>query len=70
MPIDKIAVQDVKAVLDKITSRGALVMAKKIREWIGAVFKYAAMLELTDRNPAAVLSGYLIQNETVKNLCS
>ncbi|SOD66587.1 Phage integrase family protein [Alysiella filiformis DSM 16848] len=65
LPIDKIGVQDVKAVLDKIAERGALVTAKKIREWIGAVFKYAAMLELTDRNPAAVLSGYLAQNETV-----
>lgn len=65
LPIDKIGVQDVKAVLDKIAERGALVTAKKIREWIGAVFKYAAMLELTDRNPAAVLSGYLAQNEVI-----
>lgn len=64
LPIDSIAVKDVKAVLEKIIERGALVTAEKIREWIGAVFKYAAMLELTDRNPAAVLTGFIIQNET------
>lgn len=64
LPIDSIAVKDVKATLEKIIERGALVTAEKIREWIGAVFKYAAMLELTDRNPAAVLTGFIIQNET------
>ena len=64
LPIDSIAVKDVKAVLEKIIERGALVTAEKIRERIGAVFKYAAMLELTDRNPAAVLTGFIIQNET------
>ncbi len=63
-PIDDIAVADVKAVIERIAVRGAAVTAEKVRQWIGAVYGYAAMLELTDRNPAAPLRGYLAKPET------
>ncbi len=61
--IDKITVADVKALIGRIAERGAAATAEKIRQWIGAVYGYAAMLEITDRNPAAVLRGFLPKNE-------
>lgn len=61
--IDEIAVADVKALIGRVAERGAAATAEKIRQWIGAVYGYAAMLEITDRNPAAVLRGFLPKNE-------
>ena len=39
--------------------------AEKIRQWIGSVFNHAALLELTDGNPAALLVGYLPKRQAV-----
>lgn len=58
MPLDEINVAAIKGLLDHIAARGSIPTAEKIRQWIGAVFEYAAMLELTDRNPARVLKQY------------
>ena len=57
--IDNIAVSDVKALIERIAERGANVTAEKVRQWISAIYNYAAMLEITDRNPAAPLRGLL-----------
>ena len=62
--ITEISVSDVKAVISTIIARGATVTAEKVRQWIGAVYQYAAMLEITDRNPAAVLRGHFEQAKT------
>ena len=62
--ITEISVSDVKAVISSIIARGATVTAEKVRQWIGAVYQYAAMLEITDRNPAAVLRGHFEQAKT------
>ena len=62
--ITEISVSDVKAVISAIIARGATVTAEKVRQWIGAVYQYAAMLEITDRNPAAVLRGHFEQSKT------
>ena len=62
--ITEISVSDVKAVISAIIARGATVTAEKVRQWIGAVYQYAAMLEITDRNPAAVLRGHFEQAKT------
>ncbi len=62
--IDGIAVADVKAVIERIAARNAPATAEKIRQWIAAVYGYAAMLEITDRNPAAPLRGFLAKAET------
>ncbi|WP_107928607.1 tyrosine-type recombinase/integrase [Neisseria animaloris] len=62
--IDGIAVADVKAVIERIAARNATATAEKIRQWIAAVYGYAAMLEITDRNPAAPLRGFLAKAET------
>lgn len=59
VPIDSITVGQIKQVLDRITARGVSNTAEKVREWIGAVFDYAAMLEVTDRNPARALRKYI-----------
>ena len=49
--LNNISVADVKAVLDRVIARNAIATAEKIRQWISAVYAYAAILELTDRNP-------------------
>ncbi len=64
IPLNDVSVANVKAVIQRVQERGASVTAEKIRQWIGAVFNYAAMLELTDRNPAMPLRGFLEKNET------
>ncbi|KPN72893.1 integrase arm-type DNA-binding domain-containing protein [Neisseria sp. 74A18] len=62
-PIKELRVSDIKAVIERISERGALETAEKIRQWIGSVFNHAALLELTDGNPAAPLVGYLPKKE-------
>ncbi|UOO87346.1 integrase arm-type DNA-binding domain-containing protein [Neisseria arctica] len=64
MPLDEINVAAIKNLLDRIVVRGSIPTAEKIRQWIGAVFEYAAMLELTDRNPARALKQYLPKPKT------
>lgn len=59
LPIDKINVSKIKDVTDRIAERGAPSIAEKSRQWLASIYKYAAMLEITDRNPAAVIPSYL-----------
>ena len=63
-PIDGIGVADIKAVIERIAGRGAASYAEKMRQWLAAIFRHAAMLELTDRNPAAALQGFLAIPQT------
>lgn len=63
-PIDGLKVADIKDLLGRILARGAINTAEKIRDWIGAVYDYAAMLEITERNPARALKGFLPKRET------
>ena len=64
MDIHTINVQDVKTTLERITSPN---VAEKIRQWLGAIYHYAAMLEITDCNPAGVLQG-IIHRPPVKHM--
>ena len=64
-PIKELRVSDIKNVIEHIAERGALETAEKIRQWIGSVFNHAALLELTDGNPAALLVGYLPKRQAV-----
>lgn len=57
--IDSLRVADIKAVLDNLTARGVNETAEKIRQWLGAVFKYANQIELTLINPVTPLQGYV-----------
>lgn len=63
LPLEEIRVSNIKEMLDPIAARGSIATADKIRQWVGAVFEYAAMLELTDRNPARALNQYLPKPE-------
>ncbi|EGZ44373.1 tyrosine-type recombinase/integrase, partial [Neisseria wadsworthii] len=62
--IDGTTVSDMKAVIERIAARNATATAEKIRQWIAAVYGYAAMLEITDRNFTSPLRGFLAKAET------
>ena len=64
IPLPEVSVSDVKNVIAAIVARGANVTAEKVWQWIGAVYTYAAMLEITDRNPAVPLRGHFEKKTT------
>ena len=59
MQIQEIKAAHIKALLGGIMTRGVHNTAEKIREWTAAVFDYAAMLEITESNPARILRQYI-----------
>ena len=59
MPISEIKVTHIKNLLDDIMARGVNDTADKIRGWIGAVFDYSAMLEISENNPARLLKNHI-----------
>lgn len=65
LQLDEIRVSDIQALLERITARNVGNTAEKIRQWIGAVYEYAAQRELTERNPAKRLKGFVEKRETV-----
>ena len=64
MPIQEIRVSDIKAVIDGVMARGVNNTAEKIREWTGAIFDYAVMLEIVETNPAYSLRKYIPSKQT------
>ena len=64
MPIQEIRVSDIKTVLDGVMKRGVNNTAEKIREWTGAIFDYAVMLEIVETNPAYSLRKYIPAKQT------
>ncbi len=64
MPIQEIRVSDIKAVLDGVMARSVNNTAEKIREWTGAIFDYAVMLEIVETNPAYSLRKYIPAKQT------
>ena len=65
LQLDEIRVLDIQALLERVMARNVGNTAEKIRQWIGAVYEYAAQRELTERNPAKRLKGFIVQRETV-----
>ncbi|MDO4640790.1 MAG: integrase arm-type DNA-binding domain-containing protein [Neisseria sp.] len=63
MPINEIRVNHIKELISLKASGGTVETAEKLRQWIGAVFKYGAMLEINENNPAAVLTRFLPKRE-------
>ncbi len=59
IPVDEIKVTHIKNLLDDIMARGVTDTADKIRGWIGAVFDYSAMLEISENNPARLLKNHI-----------
>ena len=64
MSIQEIRVSDIKAVIDGAMARGVNNTAEKIREWTGAIFDYAVMLEIVETNPAYSLRKYIPSKQT------
>ena len=64
MSIQEIRVSDIKAVIDGVMARGVNNTAEKIREWTGAIFDYAVMLEIVETNPAYSLRKYIPNKQT------
>ena len=62
--IQEIRVSDIKAVIDGVMARGVNNTAEKIREWTGAIFDYAVMLEIVETNPAYSLRKYIPGKQT------
>lgn len=65
LQLDEIRVSDVQALLERVMARNVGNTAEKIRQWIGVVYEYAAQRELTERNPAKRLKGFVEKRETV-----
>ena len=63
--LDEIRVSDIQALLERVTGRNVGNTAEKIRQWIGKVYDYAAQRELTERNLAKRLKGFVEKRETV-----
>jgi len=58
-PIDDISTKEIKSVLSVIQDSGKLETAHRVHQRIRSVFQFAVMNDLTERNPAADLYGYL-----------
>ena len=59
LSLETIKIKDVKAVLLDIQSAGKLETAHRVHQRIRSVFQFAVMNDLTERNPAADLYGFL-----------
>lgn len=68
--IREVTAQDILAMLRKIEDRGAIDVAKRIRQSVGAVMRYAIALNLIERDPAADLKGALKPSPRVKHLAA
>ena len=58
-PIDDISTKEIKSVLSVIQDSGKLETAHRVHQRIRSVFQFAVMNDLTERNPAADLYGFL-----------
>jgi len=59
LPIKEIIIPDVVKVIEKIAERGTVVTAKRMKQYISQVFRYAAQRGLCEHNPAADLRDIL-----------
>ena len=69
-PIDDISTKEIKSVLSVIQDSGKLETAHRVHQRIRSVFQFAVMNDLTERNPAADLYGYLepVKKKSMKTL--
>jgi len=69
LPISEITIPDVVAVIEKIAARGTLETAKRMKQLIGQIFRYAAQRGLCLHNPAADLRSILPPTEQAHHAC-
>ena len=63
LPISEITIPDVVTVVEKLGDRGTIETAKRMKQLMGQVFRYAAQRGLCQHNPAADLRGILPATE-------
>jgi integrase len=66
LPIKKVNPAHLLSILNSVQERDASKVAVLIRQWCGAIFRYAQMNLITDTNPADALKG-VIQRKPVKH---
>ena len=68
--IDDISTKEIKSVLSVIQDSGKLETAHRVHQRIRSVFQFAVMNDLTERNPAADLYGFLepVKKKSMKAL--
>ena len=59
LPVAEITIPDVVSVVEKIGERGTIETAKRMKQLMGQIFRYAAQRGLCEHNPAADLRGVL-----------
>lgn len=59
MQIETVEAPDILALIRKVEARGALDVAKRIRQSVGAVFRYVIATGRARRDPSADLRGAL-----------
>jgi integrase len=64
MPIRQVTAAHILAILKKAEARGAESVAINLRQWIGAVFRYAVSTLRADVDPAAALKGAITKPKT------
>ena len=69
LPITEITIPDVVAVVEKMGNRGTIETAKRMKQIIGQVFRYAAQRGLCQHNPAADLRDILPTKEEKHHPC-
>ena len=69
LPITEITIPDVVAVVEKIGKRGTIETAKRMKQLMGQVFRYASQRGLCQHNPAADLRGLLSMPEKKHHAC-
>jgi len=63
LPITEITIPDVVRVIDRIASKGTIDTAKRVKQVIGQIFRYATTRGLCTHNPASDLRGILPSRE-------
>ena len=69
-PVSTVTAPDILQILRKVEDRGALDIAKRIRQTVGAVLRYAISTGRCGRDPAADLRGALKPSPRVKHLAA
>lgn len=69
LPITEITIPDIVRVVERIGNRGTIETAKRMKQIIGQIFRYAAQRGLCDHNPAADLRDILPSAEEKHHPC-
>lgn len=69
LPITEITIPDIVRVIERIADKGTIETAKRMKQIIGQIFRYAAQRGLCEHNPAADLKDILPSKEEKHHAC-